>query len=264
MAIPNEPERLPSARCPTVRSGEARSRSLYVRAYSPRTRSPDASRLPSSRNERPVRATPRLLGSPRGSPRRSRRRCFSPTSATDLTTRAPVVPFDSRARGVSRSDRNPRKTTDAEAPMANGDATSNHLAAIRPQVGTRLTARAQLQPPRSQLASRRKRARRRRAAPPSPRRFQPRARLAIMASDAPCRASRSARRRATRRTRAASTALSSNEGGFPGSERLPSTSAPGSPLSRTRQEPATDLLALPPKSRLPTRFRLPDALAPGG
>jgi hypothetical protein len=58
---------------------------VSVRAYSPRTLSPDAMEPPSSRNELPRRATPRLRGSPLGLPSiERRRRCFSPTSATDI------------------------------------------------------------------------------------------------------------------------------------------------------------------------------------
>lgn len=47
------------------------------------------------------------------------------------------------------------------------------------------------------------------------------------------------------------------ERGFHEPGRLPSTSAPDSPLSRTAREPATDLAALPPPSRLPTRLHRP-------
>jgi hypothetical protein len=63
---------------------------VSVRAYSPRTLSPDAMKHPSSRNELPRRATPRLRGLPLGSPRSSEEKMLLTDFCNRHTTRAPV------------------------------------------------------------------------------------------------------------------------------------------------------------------------------
>lgn len=67
----------------TSRSSEAARVPCYVRARPPRTGSPDALELASSKDEPPRRATPRSSRFASRLPSTTWRRCFSPTSATD-------------------------------------------------------------------------------------------------------------------------------------------------------------------------------------
>lgn len=117
-----------------------------------------------------------------------------------------------------------------------------------------MTARAQLPPHRSRASSRGGRAplmRRHLAAA-----LSTTCEVGDSASDALCRAPRvpplSGKVASERQDRFRRSLV--NESSFRSPGRLPSKSASGSPLSRTVRRPATDLAALPPSSRLPTRF----------
>jgi len=94
------PRRLLSTRFSISRSSEAHARSIRWHAL-PRTLSPDADGAPSVTGRLLRRATPRPLGSPRGSPWRrekdASRRPLQPTHDTST-----LGPYDSRARDESR------------------------------------------------------------------------------------------------------------------------------------------------------------------
>jgi len=146
------PEHLPSDRDTTLRSRETRSRSLKWSRASSRTLFArcDPARLVRVGAVRPgysplARFALRL-------PSRSRRRCFSPTSATDLSTRAPAERSTS-GPAASCSDRL-RPTCRTEVQPSEPRAASNRLAAIRPQMATHLTARNQLRLHRPRLPRR--------------------------------------------------------------------------------------------------------------
>jgi hypothetical protein len=166
---------------------------VSVRAYSPRTLSLDAMKLPSSRNELPRPATPRVRGLPLGLPRVSEKKMLLTDFCNRHTTRAPVDRSISGHEAFAVTDRyraSLRPTVRcASAPFAVPAPCC--LAATRPQIDVCLTAHIELWLHRSQ--------------PkihfwtgpsttpggaPVPRLCRPRARLAADASDAPCRASR--------------------------------------------------------------------------
>jgi hypothetical protein len=164
----------------------------YVRAHCFRTLSPGAMKLPSSRNELPRLATPRSLrqASRRVAP--DGEKMLLTDFCNRLTTRAPVdrlIPERAAFTVLTDNARHcgPRVDLSTFACSA-----SNHLAATRPQVDVRLTARIELRPRRSQpgLISEPLPNPAFRAGLPLPRRFRPRARLATSTSDAPCHASR--------------------------------------------------------------------------
>jgi len=146
-------------------------------------------RVPLVRKEPPRRATPQRLDSPRGSPR---------PCVEDASYRFLQPTYDTRTRMIARfpspdgarpSMTEPHEPT-SRSPPARVDSAPDHLAAIQPRVGARLTALAQLRIARSQaLPLERDGAR---ADPPFggatlPRRFRPRAGSAKRPSDAPCR-----------------------------------------------------------------------------
>jgi hypothetical protein len=114
-------------------------RSLLRSREVPRTLSPEAFQF-ACHDERPLRATPHNLGSPRGSPRRlgedASCRPLQPTYYT--STRGSL---DFRARSSHRADRQiPPRPVRAGFFLA----ASDRLAAIQPRLGLRLTARLQL------------------------------------------------------------------------------------------------------------------------
>jgi hypothetical protein len=76
-----------------------------ARASADRRLSPTVCCLPPSRGWLPLRAVPRSLGLPRGFPRRTRARCFSPTSATDRRHEHPWIARLPGARLAPRSRR---------------------------------------------------------------------------------------------------------------------------------------------------------------
>ena len=85
------PGRLPSASISILRPSEVHRSSCYGPREAPRTLSPGALDWPPRRGTPPHRATSRCLGSPLGSPRAPRGRCFSPTSATDIRHEHPQI-----------------------------------------------------------------------------------------------------------------------------------------------------------------------------
>jgi len=172
------PERLPSDRCPTLRLDRARLRFLFVHALAPRTLSNDARLLFLSRKSRaaalPCASLARLA---------AHLDCAGKMLLTDLCNRHSIRAPENRSTpeptacavattSAMRPEREPR---------AIRIAASDHLAAIRPQVEQRLTARLQLRTghlrPSIHLS------RRRRAPLESgaslPRRSRPRTRLVI-------------------------------------------------------------------------------------
>jgi hypothetical protein len=166
---------------------------VSVCAYSLRTLSPDAMKLPSSRNELPRRATPRLRGLPLGSPRSSEEKMLLTDFCNRHTTRALVDRSISGHEAFAVTDRyraSLRLTRRcASTPLA--IAAPCCFAATRPQIGVRLTAYTELWLRRSQPR------------PhfwggpsttpggaPVPRFYRPHARLTADASDTPCRAPR--------------------------------------------------------------------------
>jgi hypothetical protein len=89
---------------------------------------------------RRLRTTRRPLGSPCGSPRRTWRRCFSPTSATDVRHEHPhTVRLPSSQLALRR----PRSLFDRSRGAL---AALHRLATTQPRLDARLTARAQLSP----------------------------------------------------------------------------------------------------------------------
>jgi len=173
-------------------------------------------------------------------PSRSWRRCFSPTSATDLSTRAPAERSTSgpaascgdRLRSIRRTEIQPNEPR----------AASNHLAAIRPQMATHLTARNQLRLHRSQLPWTGNRAPLESGTPVAAG-LSPACEVGESTSDTPCRA-----RAATRRPGAVENQNRCYRplvkmADFPDSECLPSKSALGSPRNEPIENP-------PPISRL--------------
>lgn len=90
----------------------------------------------------------------------------------------------------------------------------------------------------------------------SPRRCRPRAKLAIwlLTPSVALRACLPVSGKAASKRQDRFRRSLVNESSLRGPGRLPSKSASGSPLARTVRKPATDLPALPPASRLPTRF----------
>jgi hypothetical protein len=197
-------------------------------------------------------------------PSMARRRCFLPTSATDSRHEHPWI---ARLPGTQLALRRPQDASPTRRSRF-FRAAPDHLAAIQPRLGTRLTARLQLRPaahgslclsalwmPSTAL-----------------RRRHPwlgvvdHAQSWRTTSDTPCRAPQG--HPVTRMTLVRSQDRFRrpfvNEGDFPDPERLPSTSAPEKSRSRNPSclgEPATDLAALPPAIRLPTLFHPSSALA---
>lgn len=205
--------------------------------------------------ELPGPATALSLGSPRGSPRQEDGRCYGPTSATDLTTRALVnrpIPM----LAVARDDRRPVRPRSrspasslargAEPPCGNPAMGEHAFDDAHPASASSRAAH----PPKGAVAEHHTGA-------PIAAAFSTANEVCDSASDTRCRplveAARTSRM-AHERARAASTAPSSKREAFPGSECLSSTGAPRTPLSRTPRKPATDLAALPPSSRLPACF----------
>lgn len=119
-----DPGRLPPDRfsiVPIERGNPGKS--LFVLPTEPLdTLVADSPRPSSSRMKRFVSATPRALGSPLGSPRRSRAKCLSPTSATDSMTEHPPSRSTSRARvrgsafAAPPLRRSPRRVAERSAP----------------------------------------------------------------------------------------------------------------------------------------------------
>lgn len=177
-----------------------------------------------------------------------------------LTTRAPVRSLDSRARGFRREDRLPRFSLGPKPQWTMRETTPDHLAAIQPRVETRLTARFQLRLPRPQPALLRKEGERpgtatgRRPLAPA---LSAACKVGEKASDAPCRAPRPP----------GNPDAFEEPGPLPPSsrqrERLsrPETPSidecPPRPARADHGEPATEIAALPPATRLPTLFRRP-------
>ena len=166
---------------------------VSVCAYSLRTLSPDAMKLPSSRNELPRRATPRLRGLPLGYPRLSEEKMLLTDFCNRHTTRAPVDRPISEREAFAVTDRyraSLRPTVRcASTPFA--VPAPSCLAATRPQIDVRLTAYTELRLHRSQPPPISGQGRAPlRVVLPVPRLCRPRARLAADASDAPCRAPR--------------------------------------------------------------------------
>lgn len=202
--------------------------------------------------ELPRRATPRLLGLPRGSPREPGRRCSSPTSATDLRYAHSWFARFSRngrlAAPVSSRgpfDDGPRASGDSSTPPGGGGAAPG--GAI------------------------------------SPRRFRPRAQTGDSPSDTPVAPASPPGEPAGGRWRQDRFRRPDvNQGGFPGRgafhrqvllSRLRArrtwksfARGPGADaaFASLRREPATGVVALPPPTRLPTSLRLPDGSRPGG
>lgn len=182
--------------------------------------------------ELPRRATPGLRRSPFGNLEGTRRRCYSPTSATDLTTRAPVnrPTLGREAFAVTDLHRALLRFillgwTSAHFAMP----ASNYLAVAQPRVDARLTAPIELRPRRSQPV----RSFLRRAEHRSGRcshchgvfdRGQGWRRTPLTPHVAPREYPET--RASSRGTRIASTAIAFNDDGFPDPRRLPSTSAP--------------------------------------
>lgn len=196
-------------------------------------------KLPSSRNEPPRRATPRLRGLPLGLPRAGEEKMLLTDFCNRHTTRAPVDRPISEREAFAVTDRyraSLRPTVKcASTPFA--VPAPSCLAATRPQIDVRLTAYTELRLHRSQPPPISGQGRAPlRVVLPVPRLCRPRARLAADASDAPCRAPRapeSKTRASFRGTRTASTAHASTRTAYPGPERLPSTMcSQESPLSR--------------------------------
>jgi hypothetical protein len=184
-------------------------------------------------------------------------RCYEPTSATELTTRAPVDRSTSepaavrlrrpRRRGWRPKPREPTRHG-VEPPCDNSTPDGYVLDGTYPAsapLGKRPTA------PKGG------RARRRLFAAPFAAAFSTANEVAELASDALCRAARRTLSRPVTPRQARFHHALVKERGFHEPGRLPSTSAPDSPLSRTARKPATDLAALPPATRLPTCFHRP-------
>jgi hypothetical protein len=125
----------------TLRPSEAFHDPCYVRAKDLASVRPKRSPRP-VKGVGPLRATPCNLGLPRGSPwwrgEDASPRHLQPT--LDTSTRGP---FDFRARSLRRAD---RRVLPEPVRVRCSRATSDHLAAIQPRLGTRLTARLQLRP----------------------------------------------------------------------------------------------------------------------
>jgi len=209
--------------------------------------------------EPPRRPTLRPLGSPRGSPRRRRKdgshRLLQPTYDTSTRTIARLPSPQLAPR------RPPPRCARSVSPDAIRRAASDHLAAIRPQVEQRLTARLQLRTsrPRPSLFFEEE---------TSPARwrsflcaaFSAARKAGDPASDAPCRAPRPPVFRRLRSARTASTACASTHAAFPirsaFHRRVRSSCFRGG-------APATVPAALPPRSGFRRSFALP-MLSHGG
>jgi len=140
-ATKHRPERLPSARCPTLRLDRERSRFLFVHALAPRTLSSDARLLSSSRKSR-VAALPCALLARLA----AHLDCAGKMLLTDLCNRHSIRAPENRSTpepaafaAATTSAMRPKRE-----PQAIRIAASDHLAAIRPQVEQRLTAPLQL------------------------------------------------------------------------------------------------------------------------
>jgi len=187
----------------------------------------------------PHRATPCNLGLPRGSPRwRGEDASLRPLQSTvDTSTREP---FDFRARSLRCAD---RRKHPLPFPPESGEvglfhATPDRLAAIRPRLGARLTARLQLRSIRARLCS--PFGEGRSGQPPLWRCHLGLAFSAMREADvrpltlpvAPRSLPESVNPGHFRGTRTASAAPSSKGDDFPDPKRLPSTGAPKSIRSR--------------------------------
>jgi len=137
---------LPSARYSTSRTSEAIRDPFDVHAKVLAPLSHGAVRRSSSRELPPFRATPRPLGSPRGSPRRpGQDASYRPLQPTYDTSTRRSLGFRTRNSRCGRPlDPSPTEIGFFRA------APNHHLAAaIQLRLGTRLTARLQLQPSRT-------------------------------------------------------------------------------------------------------------------
>jgi len=208
----------------------------------------------SRQNEPPRRATCRRLELPRGFPRRTPRRCFLPTSATDTRSRV-LATRSTRERGAFAARPTPRDVaTQRIGPHRPRGQAPSHLAATRPQVDARLTARLELRFRRARFSVFRREPDTVMSGIPVPRRFRPRARLAAETSDAPCRVSVGS----VTRTIGEPEPLSppSRQGGRLSRLRAPSVNrCLRSPLSRNSENP-------PPIPRLCRRDPASDTFSP--
>lgn len=211
------------------------------------------------------RATPRFASR---LPSALRGRCFSPTSATDFPKRAPHRSPDFRAARLA--PRRPATANEAgrSPPPTSRRPTPDHLAAIQPRIGVRLTALTQLRSFRALLPppggsgcwagpfSRAAVIRRGVVDRERDRRKRP-----LTLPVAPRRTRRAEARRLLRGTRTDSTAPASTRTAFPARSafhrRVP-TRPSRDPRARHRSRDFAAAL------RLPTLLRLPDALARGG
>jgi len=231
-------------------------------------------KLPSSRNELPRRATPRLHGVPLGSPRAGGEKMLLADFCNRHSTRAPVDRSISEREAFAVTDRyraSLRLTVKcASTPLAVPAPCC--LAATRPQIDVRLTAYIELRLHRSQPRTHFW------AGPsttpggaPVPRLCRPRARLAADASDASCRAPRaletdsfeppSRNQNRFHRPRVNANGLTRPEASSIDNVRPRASTFVESPIGR---EPATGPPALPPGPGFRRFFATRNALAPNG
>lgn len=190
-----------------------------------------------------------------------RRRCFSPTSATNVLHVHPWIGrlpnFATRAATTTRRKLPPSRPLRASRLRA-WRAAPDRLATIRPQVSTRLTARTQLRPshaqPSSRIASSSGAEHRLPDGAPFATAFSAVSKVGERTSDAPFRAPLPPGRAGLpRSTRTASTAFASTNAVFPARNAFHRRVLQRARF-RERSEPATGLADWPPAIRLPTLF----------
>jgi len=209
-------------------------------------------------------AQPRFPASPRLAsrlPSALRRRCFSPTSATNALHVHPWIgrlpSFAARAATTTRSALPPSRPFRASRSRALR-AAPDRLATIRPQVSARLTARTQLRPSHAQPSARIESSsgaeHRLPDGAPVAAAFSAASKVGERTSDAPFRAPLPPGRAGPpRSTRTASTAFASTNAAFPARDAFHRRMLERARF-RERSEPATGLADWPPAIRLPTLF----------
>lgn len=249
-----------------ARAGLNRLLVIHVRALAPSTRSGAADMLPfveegaaASPYPAPSWCASRPTSTTPGG-------CLSPTSATNITTRAPDDRSTPELAVFAATTTSTQRLRGAclKAPNTCGSAAPDHLSAIQPRVARRLTPSHKL---RSALFTRLLRvvSLRKTRAPlqgaASPRRFQPPSKLTTRPLTLPV-APRGRPDEPNGETKSQDRFHRPcvNKSGFPGPERLPSTCAPPTFAGSARHRSRSFAAAI----RLPALVRLPDALAREG